>query len=317
VRQPVVVRAAIRVAVATALLASCIPGRTGRPTSSAGARPESLDALAARVQRRIATVPAAVVGIAYHDLETGDTLYINADTSFHAASTMKVPVMIELFRAFDAGRLRPDQRIVLANSFKSIVDGSPYALDAGGDSDSLVYTRIGSEITILELIDRMITRSSNLATNTVIELVGATNANATAHALGARNIRVLRGVEDTKAFQAGLNNTTTARDLAALMEALERNTAASPASSRAMRDILLRQEFNDEIPAGLPAGTPVAHKTGFITGVLHDAAIVYPPRRKPYVLVVLTRGIPDRSVAREMMVDVSRFVYGHAARRRD
>jgi beta-lactamase class A len=274
--------------------------------------PASVDALTARIQRRIETVPGAVVGVAYHDLETGDTLYLNADTSFHAASTMKLPVMIELFRAFDAGRLRPDQKITLGNEFKSIVDGSPYKLDAGSDSDSLVYTRIGGEITILELIDRMITRSSNLATNTVIELVGAQNANATAHALGARNMRVLRGVEDSKAFQAGLNNTTTARDLAVLLEALQRNLAASPASTQAMREILLRQEFNGEIPAGLPAGTPVAHKTGFITGVLHDAAIVYPTGRKPYVLVLLTRGIPNRTIARAMMVDVSRLVYAHA-----
>ena len=314
-RQAAVARVLIRSALAAGLLIGCIPGRTGRPTTAAGARPESFEALAARIERRVTVVPGAVVGVAYRDLQTGDTLYINADTSFHAASTMKVPVMIELFRAFDAGRLRPDQRIVLGNQFKSIVDGSPYSLDAGSDSDSLVYTRVGSEITILELIDRMITRSSNLATNTVIELVGATNANATAHALGARNIRVLRGVEDGKAFQAGLNNTTTPRDLAVLMEALERNTAASPASSQAMREILLRQEFNGEIPAGLPAGTPVAHKTGFITGVLHDAAIVYPKGRKPYVLVILTKGIPDRNIAREMMVDVSRLVWAYAERR--
>ncbi len=299
---------------AVAILAGCIPGRTGRPTSSTSDRPQSLDALAARVERRISTLPGAVVGVAYHDLETGDTIYINADSSFHAASTMKVPVMIELFRAFDAGRLRPDQKIVLGNEFKSIVDGSAYTLDAGSDSDSLVYTRIRQEITILELIDRMIIRSSNLATNTVIELVGAANANATAHALGARNMRVLRGVEDSKAFQAGLNNTTTARDLAVLMEGLERGTAASPSSSRTMLDILRRQEFNAEIPAGLPQGTPVAHKTGFITGVLHDAAIVYPERRKPYVLVILTRGIPDRAAAREVMVDVSRLVYAYATR---
>jgi beta-lactamase class A len=315
-RRPVVIRATIRIVLAAAVLAGCFPGRTGQPTSSISSRPESLDALTSRVQRRIATAPGtAVIGIAYHDLETGDTLYINADSSFHAASTMKVPVMIELFRAFDDGRLRPDQRIVLRNEFKSIVDGSPYVLDAGSDSDSLVYTRVGSEITILELIDRMITRSSNLATNVVIELVGANNATATARSLGARNIRVLRGVEDGKAFQAGLNNSTTPRDLAVLMEALERNTAASPGSSRAMRDILLRQEFNEEIPAGLPAGTPVAHKTGFITGVLHDAAIVYPTGRKPYILVLLTRGIPDQAVARELMVDLSRLVYAHASAR--
>ena len=306
------IRAAIRLGLPMVLLSSCISGRTGQPTSTTSARPRSLDALVARIERRISTVPGAVVAIAYRDLETGDTLYLNADTSFHAASTMKLPVMIELFRAFDAGRLRPDGKIILGNEFKSIVDGSPYTLDAGSDSDSLVYTRIGGEITILELIDRMIIRSSNLATNTVIELVGAKNANATAHALGARNMRVLRGVEDGKAFQAGLNNTTTARDLAVLLDALERNAAASPASTRTMREILLRQEFNGEIPAGLPAGTPVAHKTGFITGVLHDAAIVYPTGRKPYVLVLLTRGIPDRGVARAMMVDISRLIYGHA-----
>ncbi len=302
----------IRAVITVALLGACIPGRTGQPTSANSARPRSLDALTARIERRISTVPGAVVGIAYRDLESGDTLYMNADTSFHAASTMKVPVMIELFRAFDSGRLRRDQTITLGNEFKSIVDGSPYTLDAGSDSDSLVYTRIGGEITILELIDRMIIRSSNLATNTVIELIGAKNATATVHALGARNMRVLRGVEDTKAFQAGLNNTTTARDLAVLMEALERNTAASTASSREMREILLRQEFNEEIPAGLPAGTPVAHKTGSITGVLHDAAIIYPKGRKPYILVLLTRGIPDRTVARALMVDISRFVHGHA-----
>src|SRR5688500_17239860 len=270
--QAAMIRRAVIVALGTLAVAGCIPGRTGRPTSAAGARPESLEALAARIERRIAAVPGAVVGVAYRDLENGDTLYINADTSFHAASTMKVPVMIELFRAFDSGRLRPDQRIILGNQFKSIVDGSPYSLNAGSDSDSLIYTRVGSEITILELIDRMITRSSNLATNTVIELAGAANADATARVIGARNTRVLRGVEDSKAFQAGLNNTTTARDLAALMEALERGTAASPASSRAMLDILVRQEFNAEILAGLPQGTRVAHTTGSITGDRHDAA---------------------------------------------
>jgi beta-lactamase class A len=158
----------------------------------------------------------------------------------------------------------------------------------------------------------MITRSSNLATNALIELVGAQRANATAHELGARNIKVLRGVEDGKAFRAGLNNTTTARDLAVLLTAIETGTAASRSSCDEMRDVLLHQEFNDEIPAGLPPGIKVAHKTGWITGVLHDAAVVYPPNRKPYVLVVLTRDVPDEKVARKLIVDVSRLVYQHA-----
>ena len=307
-------RVALLAPLAVALLTACSQGRVGvlipgRPVDQD--LDTRMDSLAARVERRIAAVPGALVGVAYHDLERGDSLYINADTSFHAASTMKVPVMIELFRAFDAGRLRPEQTIPLTNQFASIVDGSPYSLGADADSDSSLYAKVGSQVAIRELIERMITRSSNLATNTVIALVDARNAQATARTLGARNIRVLRGVEDSKAYAAGLSNTTTARDLAVLLEAIETGRAASPASTEAMREILMRQEFNAEIPAGVPAGTRVAHKTGWITGVLHDAAIVYPEGRKPYVLVVLTSGVPDQEVARRLIVDISRLVWEH------
>lgn len=269
------------------------------------------DSLRARIERRIAEVPGATVGVAFRDLAQPDTLYIGADELFHAASTMKVPVMIELFRRIDRGQLSLDRQIELKNQFTSIVDGSPYTLDAGDDSDSLVYTWVGSRVTVRDLLEHMITRSSNLATNTLIGVVGAAAANATAHALGARDIRVLRGVEDDKAYAAGMNNMTTARDLATLMAAIETDSAASRASCDSMRAILLRQQFNDEIPAGLPPGTPVAHKTGQITAHLHDAAIVYPKDRAPYVLVVLTRGIPDEKVARSLIADISRLVYDH------
>ena len=129
-----------------------------------------------------------------------------------------------------------------------------------------------------------------------------------------RAFDVLRGVEDGKAYQKGLNNSATARDLATLMTAIEQGKAASPSSTQAMRTILLAQELNLEIPAGLPPGTPVAHKTGQISGVLHDAAIVYPSGRPPYVLVVLTSGIPDEKVARALIADLSRQVYAHATR---
>jgi beta-lactamase class A len=225
---------------------------------------------------------------------------------------MKVPVMIELFRQVDRGQMSLSRRVTLKNEFGSIVDGSPYSLSAADDSDSLDYSWIGSSVSVHDLLEHMITRSSNLATNTLIALVGAGKANATAHELGARDIEVLRGVEDDKAYAAGRNNTTTARDLAALITAIETGKAASRASTDSMRAVLSRQEFNDEIPAGLPAGTRVAHKTGQITGHLHDAAIVYPQGRGPYVLVVLTRGIPDEKVARSLIADISRLVYTHA-----
>jgi beta-lactamase class A len=297
---------ALRLVTTVTLLGLGIPAAAASQQSGAAS-------LAERIRQRIAEVPGAEAAVSYRDLATGDSLDLGADVDFHAASTMKIPVMLEVLRDVEAGQLRLDQGILLVNRFHSIVDGSPYALNAGDDSDSLMYTRVGQRVAVRELLERMIVRSSNLATNALIALVGADRANAAAHSLGATHIRVLRGVEDIKAFDAGLNNTTTSADLATLLERIERREALSAASAELMKEILLRQEFNEGIPAGLPPGTPVAHKTGSITATLHDAAIVYPPGRKPYVLVVLTRKIPEETVARRLIVDVSRMVWDHAA----
>ena len=275
---------------------------------------QSPDSLRAALDARIRAVPGAVVAVSYLDLTTGDTLHLNADDSFHAASTMKVPVMVEMFRQVDRKELALDRRMTLKNEFHSIVDGSVYQLDSGSDSDSSVYTWVGQGVPLRDLLERMIVRSSNLATNALIEIVDARKADATAHALGARNIRVLRGVEDGKAFAKGLNNTTTSRDLAMIFAAIAKHRAASPASCDSMIAILSRQEFNDEIPAGLPAGTRVAHKTGSITAVMHDAAIVYPAAGRPYVLVVLTRGVQDEKVSKALIADLSRIVYQRTGR---
>jgi len=269
------------------------------------------DSLPSRLAQRVAATPGAIVGLYYKSLSSGELVTIASDSSFHAASTMKVPVMIEFFRQVQRGGLAADQPVLLVNQFSSIVDRSPFSVAPIDDSDSTMYLRVGQRVSARELVERMIVRSSNLATNAVIALVGASHADSTAHALGARNIRVLRGVEDGKAFQKGLNNTTTARDLGMLLEAIEKRTAASAVSCDTMLAILSRQEFNDEIPAGLPPGTRVAHKTGSISGVLHDAALVYPPGRSPYVLVVLTRNIPDERVSRPLIADLSRLVYEH------
>jgi beta-lactamase class A len=270
-----------------------------------------VDSLRSRLAQRIAGTSGAIVGLYYKSLSSGELVTIAPDSSFHAASTMKVPVMIEFFRQVERGGLAADQPVLLVNQFASIVDGSPFSVAPIDDSDSTMYLRVGERVSARELVERMIVRSSNLATNAVIALVGATHADSTAHALGARNIRVLRGVEDGKAFQKGMNNTTSPRDLGVLLEAIERRTAASGRACDTMLAILSRQEFNDEIPAGLPPGTRVAHKTGSITAVLHDAAVVYPQGKAPYVLVVLTRNIPDERVARILIADLSRLVYAH------
>jgi beta-lactamase class A len=272
----------------------------------------SLDSLRDRIVERIAATPGATVGVAFVDLGNGERLSLAGDTVFHAASTMKIPVMIEVLRRSQEGAFALDQPVLLINQFASLADRSPFALDAKDDSDSSLYARVGQRVTVRELLQLMITRSSNLATNQLIELVGASHVTAAASALGATRMRVLRGVEDQKAFDAGLINTTTAGDLATLLVAIESGRVLSAERSALMRQILLAQEFNEKIPAGLPPGTRVAHKTGEITAVSHDAAIVYPTGRKPYVLVVLTRGIQDGKESAKLIADISRLIYAHA-----
>jgi beta-lactamase class A len=216
--------------------------------------------------------------------------------------------MIQLFRDIDADKLSLDDSVLVTNTFHSIVDSSVYHLDPGDDSDSTLYRRVGTRVPVGELIDLMITVSSNLATNNLIALANPKRVQATMRMLGADSIAVLRGVEDIKAFNAGLNNTTTARDLGVILTAIAENRAASPASCKRMEDILSAQEFNSGIPAGLPPGTRVAHKTGWITGIHHDAAIVFSGDRPHYVLVILTQGLDSLSASSRLMADITRFV---------
>ena len=273
-------------------------------------------ALAARILARIAAAPATAVGVYYRDLTTRDSVLVGARKRFHAASTMKVPVMIQLFRDRDAHRLSLDDSLPVTNTFKSIMDTSTYQLDKADDSDSTLYARVGGRASIRELVELMETVSSNLATNILITRIGAPRANATAHRLGADSILVLRGVEDGKAYRAGRNNTTTARDLGVLMAAIAQNRAASPAACREMLEILGRQHFTEGIPAGLPDGVRVFHKTGWVGKVVyHDAAIVELPGGRRYVLVVLTGGIEKDEDAYKLVSDISQMIYEEIARR--
>ena len=272
------------------------------------------DQLRSALERRIAAQAGAEVALWFEDLSSGETLGISDTVTFHAASTMKVPVMMYLLRRADSGELDLDDRITLTNRFASIVDGSPYSLSPADDSDGALYSRIGAPTSLRELNERMIVRSSNLATNVLIEQLDATRVTSFARTLGGEGVVVLRGVEDGLAYQAGRNNVTTARGLGKLLAALERGEAASLWATVAMRNILMRQEFNEEIPAGLPRGTRVAHKTGWITATTHDAAIIYPPDRAPFVLVILTRAIPERADAQRLMADLARIVWDYATR---
>jgi beta-lactamase class A len=247
------------------------------------------------------------VGLVLLPLDGRDAVMIEPDKTVHAASTMKVPVMIELFRQAEAGKLRLEDPLPIVNEFHSIVDGSVYHLSVGDDSDAEVYKAVGKTMTLRELCEAMITVSSNLAANLLIERLGVENIRTTVARLGATGMDVRRGVEDQKAFDQGLNNTTTARGLALLLQKLANGQAVSPRAEAEMVAILKRQKFNDAIPAGVPEGTPIAHKTGTITKIHHDAAIVYGPR--PYVLVILVRGIQEQKESAALMAALSREVW--------
>jgi beta-lactamase class A len=247
------------------------------------------------------------VGVAFRTLDGKAEWFFRADETFHAASTMKIPVLIELFHQERQGKLKLDDPLTVKNEFHSLADGSVYTLDPADDSEADLYKVAGQTRTLRQLCELMITVSSNLATNLLIEKLGVENIQATVHLLHADGMKVLRGVEDNKAFAKGLNNTTTARGLQQLLEAMARGKAVDQESSRQMIEILERQKFNEGIPAGLPPGTRVAHKTGEITKIHHDAAIVFAPR--PFVLVILVRGIADTKVSAAMMADITRQLY--------
>ena len=238
---------------------------------------------------------AQTIAVAFHDLQSNQRVELRAREPMHAASTMKLAVLLA------AQKADPGEPILVQNRFVSIADGSSFAVDAKDDDDPWPYTKLGQRVPLRVLLERMIVRSSNLATNLVMQRVPAEQVMQTCAALGATDMRILRGVEDLKAHEKGLDNLGTAHDLALLLEAI----SARPA----LVELLARQEFNEGIPAGLPKGVRVAHKTGDITAHYHDAALVYPKGRRPYALVVMTKGFESKEQGAAAVREISQAVW--------
>jgi beta-lactamase class A len=247
--------------------------------------------------------------LAFKDLTSGEEILINEHQLFHAASTMKTPVMVEVYKQASEGKFSLKDSILIKNEFISIYDSSTFSISPATDSDTLLYNEIGKKHTIYSLMSDMIIVSSNLATNLIIELVGAGNVTNTLRSIGAKEMQVLRGVEDNKAFEAGMVNKVCAYDLMLLFEKIDKEELVNAEASMAMMDILLDQHFNDIIPAKLPKKVKVAHKTGEITGVRHDTGIVYLPDGRKYVLILLSKELKDESAGVKAMANVSEMIY--------
>ncbi|MCC5940862.1 MAG: serine hydrolase [Balneolaceae bacterium] len=239
---------------------------------------------------------------------------INEETLFHAASTMKTPVMIELFRRAEIGEFNLADSIKVENRFYSIVDGSEFQLELDPEGDDPFERKVGEMATLYDLNHAMITYSSNITTNLIMQLVGAEETTQTMRKLGADRIEVIRGLYDMEAFNRGLSNRTTAKDLGIMFEHIAKGTAVSPEMDELMVEVLKDQFYRDVIPAKLPDDVVTATKSGFITGVIHDSGIVYLPDGQSYVLIFLSKDLPESAIGREAGSEVSRMIYDHIAK---
>lgn len=259
----------------------------------------------------IAQFTDKTISAAVHDLKTGGEILVNADVMMHPASTMKVPVMMEVFRQAHEGLLSLDERLPILNSFKSIVDGSEFALEEADDSDLTLYKRIGETESIRELNRLMIVRSSNLATNLLMERVGTARVDAFIKELGIADMTVIRGLEDKKAYRLDINNSASARSSTHMMRLIAEGNVVSREVCDEMIEVMLGQEFNESIPALLPPDVKVAHKTGWTGEHFHDIGIVFLPNRQPYVISLFTHGFPedDENQAHRCMAEISKIIY--------
>ena len=217
----------------------------------------------------------------------------HADAEHYAASMMKLPLLVALYRS----GLDLDEPVEVRAEFESVAGGR-YRLRA--DNDSLTWARLGERASLRWLARRMTVASSNVAANLVLERVGLPAVADAWRLVGARHSVVGRGIEDPT---AGITNLVTAADLAALLGALVTG-AAGPAGAELL-DVLAAQERTEDLAAGLPTGTRVAHKNGWVRGVRHAAGVVFPADAPPFTLAVCTTtALPDAD-ARALIAQVA------------
>ena len=293
--------------------------RAARPTrpSARGASPEpslarSENSLYLSLQAVKRQHALERLGIALYDSETRMQWSYNGDAYFHAASTMKLAVLVGVFRQVFRKELELEAPVHVRNRFASLIEGEAFALDLDHDASPEVVAQLGRTMSVKGLAYQMITTSSNLATNLLIDVVTVAVIQKALEELHIEGIEVLRGVDDQQAFAVGKNNMVTADGLLKLLRLISDGRVYSPETSGQLLEILLDQRHKSGIPAGLPGGAHVAHKTGNISTVSHDAGIVYIGKRRPYAVVILTQSAAG-AIGNAAVADVSRQIYSALA----
>jgi len=259
-------------------------------------------------ERVLSESKAVGYAVAVRDYETDFRFAINADRRFHAASTIKVAILLAIGKAIDEGRIRPGDTLHIRNRFRSALDRTPFRLDAESDGYPQLHRLVGRTAKVSNLAEWMIVSSSNLATNLLLDYITVEEAQRVLRDAGVTEVYLRRGVDDKNAHDQNFNNETTATGLLDLFATL-RGDFLSKASRDWAINILLQQRFSSMIPAPLPAHASVAHKTGEISTACHDAGIVYLPEREPYILVVLTEVAAETNGRRETIAKISEVVF--------
>ena len=240
------------------------------------------------------------IGIAVEDLATGMTSGVNASANLPAASTIKIPVMVEVFKQMEAGDLDLTRVVHLEAS------------DRDWGWGDMADARPGTARTIKQLLWLMITQSDNTATNMLIRVVGRQHINATMRELGLRNTRLgdyIRSETDTIRYALR----TSPLDMVALLDKIARDKLIDEWSSREMLAILTGQTHNGLLPVPLPKDVKIAHKTGSLHDTLNDVGIVYRDD-EPYIIAVMTTQLPDLDLGRAFIHKVSRIAFDQFSR---
>ncbi|MDQ3069391.1 MAG: class A beta-lactamase-related serine hydrolase [Acidobacteriota bacterium] len=277
------------------------------------ARPLDTALITHRIDEIAAASESTSIAVSLYDYEHALSWSYQGDRWSHAASTIKVAVLYALYAAIDERRFGPHRRLHVRNRFASAVDGTPFRVSPVRDGNMAVHAALGKTMRLSELATHMITTSSNLATNLLLDLVGVEYAREMLARASIGGVDLVRGVEDDAAFEAGVNNRVTANGLVRLFRAIHESWGVSKLATADMLEILHMQQFQSGIPAGLPADARararVANKTGEISTAAHDTGIVFVAGRQPYALTVLTEHAPDSGKRMDAVARVSTAVY--------
>lgn len=210
------------------------------------------------------------VGFYYKNLQTQEIISYHEDMAFQAASVIKIPVMIELFRRFEEGSLKKEDLVPINPEDKLPPCGA------------LTFLHNGIQVTLLDICTLMIVYSDNTATNILIRLLGIDQINQTLKELNCEVTRLNRFLFDEESSAKGIQNYISPIEISHLLELMYQRVLISPAASDEMLSILKNQQINSKLPFFITDSTKIAHKTGEDDGITHDVGIVF--TKKPYII---------------------------------